>query len=168
MTGTTSVNAVPSASNPFKTTYINPYAVGLVPSTGATGKTTSNKVFGQPVYSTTTTISNLSSLANSNNSGFGFTTVNQPKGPHYTTSLADDIPLITRSAEVQQKELIDLLARSSRIKSKDRMRIDIQGAVVVLSGEAANEHDRRLAESLLRLTPGVVAVDNRLKLPGQP
>jgi hypothetical protein len=167
-TGTTA-NATPTTNNPFQATYVNPYAVGATNSTASTGKnaTATAQAFGQPVYSISNTKSTTSSLSSSSNAGLGFSTVGQLRGPHYSTVLSPDVPLVTRSPDLQRTELNNVLARSSLI-SKNNMQVDVQGSLVVLSGTAANERERRLAESLVSLTPGVVSVENRLKLPGQP
>ena len=55
---------------------------------------------------------------------------------------------------------------SSRLKSKDSIRVASDGNVVILQGTVTNDHERRLAESLVRLTPGVRQVRNELQVRG--
>jgi osmotically-inducible protein OsmY len=66
-----------------------------------------------------------------------------------------------------QGEVQSVLARSSTLSSKDNMRVIVQGDTVVLQGVANDDHERRLAEMLVRLTPGVHAVLNQLRVPGE-
>jgi osmotically-inducible protein OsmY len=42
----------------------------------------------------------------------------------------------------------------------------MDGSTVVLRGSVRDDHERRLAEALVRLTPGVRAVRNELTAPG--
>jgi hypothetical protein len=60
------------------------------------------------------------------------------------------------------------IASSSRLSSRDGIQVLLDGPVVVLRGSVADDHDRRLAEALARLTPGVRDVRNELQVPGQP
>jgi osmotically-inducible protein OsmY len=62
-----------------------------------------------------------------------------------------------------QLSLQDVLARSTSLSPNRSIRIDVVGQVVVLRGMVPTEHDRRLAESLIRLTPGVRDVRNQLQ-----
>jgi hypothetical protein len=65
-----------------------------------------------------------------------------------------------------QTEVEQVLTRSTSLSPNREIRVEVQGPVVVLRGTVANEHDRRLAEGLVRLTPGVQDVRNELKMSG--
>ena len=67
-----------------------------------------------------------------------------------------------------KQKLSDVLARSSMLRDRGGLRVDVQGNLVVLSGTATSDRQRELAERLVRLEPGVVDVQNRITLAGQP
>ena len=88
--------------------------------------------------------------------------------PRYTTNLGEDLPVVTYAAEQMQSNLQNVLARSTALKNNAKMRVVINDDTIFLVGQAGSERERRLAESLLLLTPGVRGVENRLVIPGQP
>ncbi len=63
-----------------------------------------------------------------------------------------------------RSDLQNVIARSSSLPSKRTIRVQMDGNVVVLQGTVQDEHERRLAEALLRLTPGVHELRNELGL----
>ena len=169
-TGTTTSGS-PTASNPFQSTYVNPYAVGVAAG-NTTGSTSATKAFGAASLFVASTASKTSSLSTTttvnSNSGQGFTTITLPKSIQYSTSLSEDVPLVAHVPSVMQDKLAGLLARSSMLRDRRQMRVDVQGNVVVLSGKAASERDREHAESILRLEPGVTEVVNQIQVAGLP
>ena len=48
----------------------------------------------------------------------------------------------------------------------DQVAVRMEGGVVTLTGAVATPHERKLAEQLVRLEPGVAAVDNQLAVTG--
>jgi osmotically-inducible protein OsmY len=64
-----------------------------------------------------------------------------------------------------QADLTQALARSSALADSRGIQVALVDSVVVLRGKVANEHDRRLAEGLVRMSPGVHAVRNELQVP---
>ncbi|MEI7684880.1 MAG: BON domain-containing protein [Planctomycetota bacterium] len=163
--------SVPGANNPWRTTYGNPYAIGQSVMGGTTaGKTgAAAKGFGQPIYTTSTTNVGVTGLnQNSSNSGAGFNNMNLSKSPRYTTALGEDIALPTHSPAQLQAKVQDILARSSQIRDGRQIRVVVDGDRVFLVGNVGSERERRIAESMIRLTPGVGDVENRLALSGQP
>jgi osmotically-inducible protein OsmY len=64
-----------------------------------------------------------------------------------------------------QSEVQRVLTRSSSLSPNRAIRVAVEGPAVVLRGTVASEHDRRLAEALVRLTPGVHEVRNELEVP---
>lgn len=57
-----------------------------------------------------------------------------------------------------------LLVGSGRFASAGGMRVDLDGPVVVLRGRVADDDQRRLAENMARLSPGVREVRNELEI----
>lgn len=169
-TGTTtgSATTVPSVNNPWRQSYSNPYSEGMS-ILGATGKRgTTSKAFGQAMYGTATTTTTPALPNNASGAGTGFTTLSVRKAPSYVTALSEDVPVAVHPPLEVQRNLQDLLARSSALPNRAQMQVHLEGSVVVLSGRASSERERALAERLVRLTPGVIVVDNRLAVPGTP
>jgi osmotically-inducible protein OsmY len=69
-----------------------------------------------------------------------------------------DPPTLTRL----QTDLQQIISQSSTLTSKDAIKIKLDGKVFVLEGTVPNDRERRLAEGMLRLTPGVRQVRNSL------
>ena len=159
-----SATTVPSKSNTFAGTYANPYAVGLT--TMATGgKTTSTaKAFGQPLYATTTTTGGTGGMGGGIGAATtnGFTSVGQIKAPRYSTALAEDVPLAAFSYAKIETTARDTIARSTYFKNRHAIQVAVRDDVVVLTGQVASDKERRNAENLLSLTPGIRKIDNRL------
>jgi osmotically-inducible protein OsmY len=166
----TSATSVPSQYDPFRTTYVNPYAAGqTVIGSTQTGKT-KNAGFGQPLYFSATTQSQ-SNVANNaaNQQQNGFTTLSMKKAPSYITALHEDMfSRAPANPAVVQRELQSRFDRSTRLQGKAQVQVYVDGPIVILTGQAATERDRRLAEALVRMEPGVQSVDNRLAVSGQP
>ncbi|MFL5244620.1 MAG: BON domain-containing protein [Gemmataceae bacterium] len=55
-----------------------------------------------------------------------------------------------------------VLDRSSKIQSKSTILVGVEGGSLVLRGIVKNDHERRLAEAIARLTPGVRDLRNEL------
>jgi osmotically-inducible protein OsmY len=56
------------------------------------------------------------------------------------------------------------LARSTALSPGRDINAALDGPVLVLRGTVADEHDRRIAEGIARLSPGVREVRNELKV----
>ncbi len=170
-TGTTgSSTPVPTSYNPWGPYYLNAYQPGLGTSlTGTQGRSTntSSGVFGQPLYSlltTTTTGTNTASTANSQSQANGFTTLGLSKAPSYVTALSDDFVVSRPSGGLLQKELRAILERSSALKGQGAIELTVKGSEVILKGQVNKDQQRRLAEGLVRMTPGVSDVRNDLQV----
>jgi hypothetical protein len=83
---------------------------------------------------------------------------------YYTVSPGFDRPP-TVPAQLQA-EVERVLARSTALSPNRNIRVAVDGPAVVLRGTVPNEQDRRLAEALIRFTPGVYEVRNELEVPG--
>jgi hypothetical protein len=156
-----------STNNPFYSYYVNPFAVGLPSSSGfTTSKTTKNIAFGTPLYTTTNNSNSMgtASISGANNQGYpGSNSIGTRRAPAYTTAVAFDITPVKPT--VVQSDVQAMLNRSSKILSKDTIVVALDGDVLVLRGTAKDAHERRLAEALVRLTPGVRNVRNELAVP---
>jgi hypothetical protein len=154
----------------------NPLAVG-VPTNTATVNANRQPFpvqlsFGVPVYGTQRGVTGTTGTASFGPAGYGtagLTTAAPPslasgigvrRAPAYTTALAFDHQ--PRATEMVRGDLQAILARSSRLPSRDRIRVTMNSNTVVLRGRVTTEHERRLAEALVRLTPGVREVRNEL------
>jgi hypothetical protein len=84
------------------------------------------------------------------------------RGPVMAASLrspARPIPLMTRRPDLQA-----IIARSTVLSSAGNITVSTDGNVVVLTGSVASEDDRRIAENMLRLSPGVRELRNELQV----
>ena len=57
-----------------------------------------------------------------------------------------------------------MIARSSSLASARSIQVLVDGGVVLLRGRVNDERERRLAENLVWLTPGVGEVRNELQV----
>lgn len=186
-----SATSIPSNANPFRTTYGNPLALGLSVATPGGATTIRASTFGQPTYSATGTTTgvlgtgatglttggglnaglntgltgaaNLSGTVTGTNTGnFGFSTAGTVRAPAYATTLSEDVPLVAHDQNVLFSELRRIIADSTTLRSKERIRIQLDNGLVLLSGSVTSPRDSRLAEGMIRLTPGVRGVVNEL------
>jgi hypothetical protein len=63
-----------------------------------------------------------------------------------------------------QNNLQQMLSQSAALPSNRNIQIAMDGSTVVLQGWTADDHERRLAEGMVRLTPGVHDVRNELQV----
>ncbi|MBI3411579.1 MAG: BON domain-containing protein [Planctomycetes bacterium] len=166
--GTTAGANLPAASNTFKTFYSNPMATAFTSGISGTNMAPTTKAFGQPMYSiaTGTTVANSAALGNTS-SAEGFTTVGIRRAPSYTTALGADMPLVKHAPVQVRAELVRSLETSPFFKDKN-IQVAVDGGLVILQGQVANDRERRIAEGVVRLTPGVRDVRNELNVPPPP
>jgi hypothetical protein len=155
----------------------NPLSLGVPATTAPTYSTfgsnstaTRRRTFGTLLFN----VSNQSGLSSSGISGtanvatgraMGASSYGARRAPAYITVLGDTVaPPRTDMLRVRA-DLQVVIARASRLPSRANIRVLADGATVVLRGNVANDHERRLAEGLVRLTPGVRAVRNELVTP---
>jgi len=181
-TGTTYTG--PGTTNLYRSYYGNPYSLGM-PS-GAT-----QPAFGQPTYGTiytTTTTTGVgtgfagggltgTSTGNLSGTSVSFSTIGMRRAAPYTTEIAADLPLngtnggnggngpgATGAPSRLQTEVKGVLDRSSALTSSGSIQVSMSGETVVLRGTVPNAREKRLAEGMIRLTPGVRDVRNELKI----
>jgi hypothetical protein len=150
----------------------NPLSLGIA---GTNGTLPSSPTFGTPLISVTgltggSGTSSYGGLAGAGGSAAGSAitstgTVNATsfgvrRAPQYTTTLGFEPPL--RAPTRVQTDVQQFISRSERLPSRNNIRVEVEGPLVVLRGSVADEHERRLAEALARLTPGVHDLRNEL------
>lgn len=161
--GSSTNQVVPQASDPFQTYYANPYKFGMSTTTG-TGSSRTSGQFGTPLYGTvntpkTTTTSTGTGTGGSTN----FNTVGMRRAPSYTTTLAFAPPVVAPISALQV-QLGTVFQGTSQLTPNSNIQVAVDGATVVLRGSVANENERRLAEGMARLEPGVRNVRNELTI----
>jgi hypothetical protein len=147
----------------------NPLAIGI-PGGVSSGQTlwyNSSLGFGQPIYNTatitvTTPTTNPYGTVTISTGGrpVGLTSIGVRRTPAYITVVAFEYR--RRTPEQVRTDLMAILARSSRIPSRNNVRITMSGRTVILRGRVATARERRRVEGVIRLTPGVRAVRNEL------
>jgi hypothetical protein len=181
--GSTSGYGATSLFGPY---LANPMAAG-VPGTA----TSTSKTFGQPlfnvsssgVYNTNTTGGGrgntlggaLGGRAGSMNYGAGATGNINRAGSTSTMNAAvpfrsNAAPYTTRiafvvtppSREELRSDLARVIAQSADLPSRSGISVQMEGNTVVLQGQVSTNEERRVVESLVRLTPGVQGVRNEL------
>jgi hypothetical protein len=156
-----------AASNLLGSYYANPLASGL-----PSGSTQPR--FGSPLYTITTV--NLSTTgtggvggqnrggtATTSSSAYaGSSSVGIRRAPSYTTTIGFEFR--PPSVSSMQTSLQQTISESSSLPSRSGIVVAVDGDTVVLRGTAGSERERRLAEALLRLSPGVYDVRNNLEV----
>jgi osmotically-inducible protein OsmY len=176
-TGTaTGGTAVPGATTPFGRYYGDPLYNGLTSGQSATSSTNGSKYlrqppvavsFGTPLYNmanTATTTRTATQQTTATTAFSGANSLGFRRAPGYTTTPVFDMPARPSLASMQP-QLQDIVARATRLPSRNNIRVIAQGEAIVLRGRVRDERERRLAEALIRLTPGVGLVKNELQPP---
>jgi hypothetical protein len=168
--GSTSYQGI-SPSNPFGNYYANPMVAGTA---GASTRST----FGQPLFNLTTTTGTGTFTSNpAGNPGLTGSTANQSgtafspasgvrRAFPFPTGMGSTAPTgpypIRPGVSRLQIEVQGLIGRSSALPSRNGIQVGVDGQTVILEGTVSDESERRLAEGLVRLTPGVHAIRNNL------
>jgi hypothetical protein len=156
-----------SNTNMLQKYYGSPTAMGIAAQNSTNAQTPR---FGVPVYGTQTqygsTGTNNSLTGNQNASAGG--TLHKPT-PYITGNVPPPSVGAASGAGASRlrAEVAGVLGRSSVLSSKQNIRVGVEGQTVVLQGTVSDEGERRLAESLIRFSPGVYAVRNELRV-GEP
>jgi hypothetical protein len=180
--GTNSTITV-SRADPFYSYYNNALGFGVAPSTvnnanqlnsSSLSPSRSSVTFGQPTYGTalTTTTSTTGRLGAAGAStaaatplgGYPPAAGGSPvsKAPAYTVAIG--FPTRPVPAGKMQVDLSRMLSRSTSLGADRRIAVATDGDVIVLRGLVSNDNDRRLAEAMVRLTPGVHDVRNEIQV----
>jgi hypothetical protein len=163
------VVAIPSATNPLRSYYNNFWQAGIIPPGGATATGSFSSAalggFGQPLYGAAPAAAAVTGMASMSQGGAGFTSIGTPRTPPYVTALSPDFPRPRRSARQLRLQLRAVLDRSSALQGAGVIRLAVKNGRIIVRGQVRNERDRRLAEALIRMTPGVQDVQNELRVP---
>ena len=122
--------------------------------------------FGKGIYTTTATTASTAAAAAAAQAQ-GFTTTGIVRNPQYSTGLSDEIPMVMHAAAKVQADLRSVIDRSSFVKSKGTIQINVGDNTVQLVGQVGNEKEYRLVEGMVRTMPGVAGerdVLNELKI----
>jgi hypothetical protein len=79
-----------------------------------------------------------------------------------TAAIRGAAPAATVAALRPRADLQQIIDRSSALAGPDVIQVVSDGSALVLRGVVVSEYDRRLAEALLRLSPGVGQIRNEL------
>ena len=162
--------SIPSSTNPFATTYVDYLTLGKASLYQNTGNpiaipTISTGTFGQPIYGNVTSAKGGAGAGGvgAQSTATGFSTVGTLRAPAYITSLSSEIPFAKHSATSLLVDARAVIEQSSYINNKERIEVTVNDAgVVLLRGQVGTEKERRVAETTLRITPGVRDVQNLL------
>jgi hypothetical protein len=183
--GATSVGV--SSSNPFAASYTNPIAAGL---SGVTGRSTfGTAVYANlnPTGSMSGSSGGMgltggrAGTAGMTGGGAGFMGsgamgAGRPASGSYATlgatgttttraptySAAIDFSYTPVAPSGLQTSIRQMLIQSNALPSSSNIQVAVDGGTVILRGLVADDHGRRLAEGMVRLTPGVRDVRNEL------
>ena len=173
-TGVTTYSVSPS--NSLGTYYGNPTAMGAP---GLTGQSN----FGQPVYNINSTTSGSGASGIMGNFSGGSSGmqggISSATGVSFAPSSSGQrtVAYVTamsfpRSPQVFSGKVLgevrQIIARSSALSSRDKIRVSMAGDTVILQGSVSDDHERNLAAALVSLTPGVHDVRNELKVQRAP
>jgi hypothetical protein len=158
-------------NNPFASYYVHPLTFalgtnvlgsnavsGLTAGTGAATTTRNNGGFGLPIFANLANTANNVTATVHSGRGMGLAT-GLTRVPAYATVIDFDYRR-PPPAEVQDR-LQAMLALSPSLPGA-AIRVRMDGGTVVLEGAVGTERQRRLAENMVRLTPGVRDVRNQL------
>jgi hypothetical protein len=171
--GAGSTTGVPTTYNPFRTFYTNALQPGLGSSSASTlGNSSASTAgnFGQPQFDTVTSTATGTSTAGQaltqGSGATGFSTLGMSKAPAYSTALSPDFPFAPTSSVKLGNAARAALERSSALQGQN-IQLQMNGPQAILRGRVSQDRMRRLAEGLVRLTPGVQDVVNELQVTGR-
>jgi hypothetical protein len=82
----------------------------------------------------------------------------------YSAMLSADLPLVVHPNSQLQAAVADTIGRSTAIGQPGAVRVRVDNQTVYLDGTVATPKEKRIAEGLVRLTPGVRNVVNNLEV----
>jgi hypothetical protein len=157
-------------TNRFRDFYKNPTAMGLL-QPGMSSTNNAMIQFGMPSYGTQPLVQNMSTSLSSSMSGSAgsFAPAGNTSGLKVFAVSANSRPVSPNASVVAtsgrlHSEVQAVLARSTALSSKGSIQVGVDGRTVVLRGTVSDERERRSAENMLRLTPGVADVRNELTI----
>jgi hypothetical protein len=90
-----------------------------------------------------------------------------PAGQIYPITFTTEVkfPVTPIRPPEVQAELQGLINRTSALRQPTNVRIEFDGATVILRGRVADDDERRLVEGMVRMEPGVREVRSQLTIP---
>jgi hypothetical protein len=132
----------------------------------------------QPLYAVTTTggtgalgtglggARGLGTGGTLGNTAVGFNTMGYPRAPAYTTRLDFTPPPRTTTPTVMRANIQQLISNAPTLNGNgQRIQVAVNGSTVVLRGTVETDRQRRVAEIMARLNPGVRDVVNEIQVP---
>jgi BON domain len=176
-TGTT------GATSPLGRYYGNPLYNGLAAGQTSSTSSTGSKYlrpspvavsFGTPLYnaasltrSPTQGMTGLGTQGGGTTAFGGATSAGIRRASGYVTEPVFDMPDRPALTTIRP-ELQAVVSRATRLPSRDRIQVLTDGDTIVLRGQVRDERERRLAEAMIRLSPGVRLVRNELESDKKP
>jgi len=166
------------STSPLGRYYGNPLYNGLAAGQTSSASATGSKYlraspvpvsFSNVLYNTaTTTRSPTQGQTGIGTSPYsGATSSGLRRAPGYVTEPVFDMP-DRPTLTTMRPELQAVVSRATRLPSRDRIQVLTDGDTVVLRGQVRDERERRLAEAMIRLSPGVRLVRNELEPDNKP
>lgn len=159
-----------SSSSPVATTYANPLYSGKPGASSQTGVRVGG--FGSNLYTWNAPnqqnvlgrVSNTQQGQNANHNNMNVSTTPGRRVAAYTSALKFRHPTLTPvQVHAQARATI---ASTTSLPSAQRIQVMLDGSTIVLRGKVGDDDERRLAENVLRLTPGVRDIRNELAVDG--
>ncbi|HEX3148334.1 MAG TPA: BON domain-containing protein [Gemmataceae bacterium] len=156
-----------SPTNPFAKDFGNPLYPGRPGSSNISNKTPGG--FGQPSFGAVTSAATQASAtgrgsAMVNNRGMMGGLGGQQNTPAVSYAATVSFAPTPVVAPAMRANLQGIVNRSSFIGVPANVRVESDGGTIVLRGKVADDDERRLVESMVRLEPGVSDVRNELKV----
>jgi hypothetical protein len=149
------------SSNPLAGYYANPMYSGTATGAFTMGGfgTVANAWSPQTTLTMNNTLNNRNATMPNN---MGMSTSSGIRVPRYSTSLRFSVA--PTPAEQMRHQLQAIVSNSSALPSNGNIRVVMEGNTVVLRGAVADDEERQLAESILRLSPGIRGLRNELSV----
>lgn len=180
--GNTAGSATISTNNFLAATYVNALAQGITSGNGASATVGANIAFGSPLYTYTTvgstggrtgttggaagTATGRGGATGSLSTGVSFTQGGSigpaigRRGPIVGSSLKFAMP--PRNMEFVRGDVQRSIAGATGLTNAAAVSVHLVDGTVVLRGQVASDDERRHAENVARLSPGVRHVRNEL------
>ncbi len=155
---------------------------GGLASSGATSQNVTAKAgsLTQPLFAVTTTGTTATGAGTTGGRGTtggiggagtagSFNTLGQRRAPSYTVDIGFKPPPRPATPAVLQSSIQQKLSAASTLNGNgQKIQVAVSGSTVLLRGNVGSERERRVAEAMVRLNPGVRDVINQLEVPPPP
>jgi hypothetical protein len=125
--------------------------------------------FGQPIYATVTSTTSGATGARGQGAGAtNSTAATATAPPRFTIALDVGAPAPAEArrlgASRLQADVQGIVANSTMFSNNKSIQIGMDQGTLVMRGKVASDRERRMAEGLVRLSPGVNSVRNELQV----